>query len=1008
MNADDDADLDAALRGVLEAFDELSSGANTPDYVGSPLGPMRKDFVGGEGENFGGFDLDLAVADALDGPGSGFGDMLRDAERALSEQPSDLVPPQVSEVDQIEALLEESFLGLWTDPTTTPRGGTFSDSSSSLSSLGGAAGFNAASTGAVGTAAAAGPGSGGNPPLSASSLSAQRGNSDADDDSSFFAEAQRKATLTRQSSLTNALAALVEPDIPSRPVDNAVSPGLSDALAALARPDTAAAAPPVIIPVIAAPPSLSASLQAPAKVPPPLPAKPATSSSSSSSSATTTAVTAPPTAAANAAGAPLVPLVARQQGAVDPATSVFKNAAALEAEGFTVEAVASPQGAPIPSPVALCEADRDVPVFASQINSRAHTNFLTTAGAPAIVSLEKVSPGEGAAVAKKALVRTVRGEFLRIVEPGDLLAEGGPGFKDDAAVLAKLQADFGPALQIANATFNVISRPEDHAKAVQTLIAYENKVTRILRYKFGVLYVRPGQDDEDEWFANNEPHERFYRFLDLLAEKTPLLGHTGYTGGLNVRQEGVTGTHSYYTTHRGLEFMFHVSPLLPYLPLDTQQVERKRHHGNDVVMIIYHDALNPVDGKPADAYKFDPKLLRSHFNHIFVVVEPVVGDETSYRISVCTKPGVSNFRPILGTDVYSTATHDIKDVVLTKCVNGERTAMHMGEFEALWTKTREVTLQSLIETFLENSTSLQKTRAQAAAKRLQDVKKQSGHLARAAGQKTKAAVRMQKRGSMIDTTTEFRRIAIGAGPFPVRVAASHALTATVDPPGGFLRVEEAEEEGDSGGGGGGGGGSLSSSSGAFTASPMMGSSPAPKTEEKRSLSAGRLHEFQATSAASRSSLRSTCGACGKSMLGVTKAALRASKCAHCELRVHAKCAGALAFTKCAGIAGAAEEGNHSVVRERVFNVTALQPGNASVVFGAAEGDKVVKTVMFQIIGTSLDFAGGGDSADGSQQDYDERPASEPPARPVGIGGARLLAAQQQQQQQQQQRSSNTP
>ena len=46
-----------------------------------------------------------------------------------------------------------------------------------------------------------------------------------------------------------------------------------------------------------------------------------------------------------------------------------------------------------------------------------------------------------------------------------------------------------------------------------------------------------------------------------------------------------TGTHSIYTTYSDLEVMFHVATLIPSKYADPQQVDRKRHIGNDVVRL---------------------------------------------------------------------------------------------------------------------------------------------------------------------------------------------------------------------------------------------------------------------------------------------------------------------------------------------------------------------------------------------------------------------------------------
>jgi hypothetical protein len=60
-----------------------------------------------------------------------------------------------------------------------------------------------------------------------------------------------------------------------------------------------------------------------------------------------------------------------------------------------------------------------------------------------------------------------------------------------------------------------------------------------------------------------------------------------------------------------------VSTLLPFQPKDTQCVERKRHIGNDVVVLIFQDrTLNAQGGVDSERKPFDPLLLRSQFNRM--------------------------------------------------------------------------------------------------------------------------------------------------------------------------------------------------------------------------------------------------------------------------------------------------------------------------------------------------------------------------------------------------------
>ncbi len=73
-----------------------------------------------------------------------------------------------------------------------------------------------------------------------------------------------------------------------------------------------------------------------------------------------------------------------------------------------------------------------------------------------------------------------------------------------------------------------------------------------------------------------------------------------------------------------------MSTLLPSITYDAQQLERKRHLGNDIVLIVFRDAecTDP----------FDPSQIMSQFNHVFVVVQadksdPMQGTRYKYVFS---------------------------------------------------------------------------------------------------------------------------------------------------------------------------------------------------------------------------------------------------------------------------------------------------------------------------------------------------------------------------------------
>ena len=80
---------------------------------------------------------------------------------------------------------------------------------------------------------------------------------------------------------------------------------------------------------------------------------------------------------------------------------------------------------------------------------------------------------------------------------------------------------------------------------------------------------------------------------------------------------------SVYETFRGKEIMFHVSTLLPYTESEPQQLQRKRHIGNDIVAIVFQDPDTP----------FTPDMVTSNFLHAFIVVQPIepCTENTRYR-----------------------------------------------------------------------------------------------------------------------------------------------------------------------------------------------------------------------------------------------------------------------------------------------------------------------------------------------------------------------------------------
>jgi len=178
-----------------------------------------------------------------------------------------------------------------------------------------------------------------------------------------------------------------------------------------------------------------------------------------------------------------------------------------------------------------------------------------------------------------------------------------------------------------------------------------------------------------------------------LGEEITLKGFEGFAGGLDTKRD-TTGTHSIYTESYGYEIMFHVSTLLPYVENDPQKLERKRHLGNDVVVIVFKEGDVP----------FRPDCIRSEFNHVFVVVQKTGTDSdgnTLYRLEMTCKDSVPlPWSPFLPDPPIFRKDDSFREWLLTKLINAERACMHTPGFVNKFQRTRKMLFTDLLERFV--------------------------------------------------------------------------------------------------------------------------------------------------------------------------------------------------------------------------------------------------------------------------------------------------------------------
>ncbi|KAF9400139.1 Rap1 GTPase-activating protein 2 [Mortierella sp. AD011] len=233
-------------------------------------------------------------------------------------------------------------------------------------------------------------------------------------------------------------------------------------------------------------------------------------------------------------------------------------------------------------------------------------------------------------------------------------------------------------------------------KKVETNPQFEKELAKFdetmlkFNYKFGVLLVLPGQTKEEDWFSNQMTSSpRFQEFLEsgALGQKVTLKGFERFSAGLDTRSK--SGAYSYFDTWgEGFEIMYHVSTLLPFNTGDRQQIQRKRHIGNDIVCIVFVDGDHP----------FVPNTIKSQFLHIFVVVHPIVLPDgtTGYSAAIACDDQVPPFGPPLPDPPIFRTPQELRAFLLSKMINGENAAYKAPRLIRPHQRARSGMLETLV------------------------------------------------------------------------------------------------------------------------------------------------------------------------------------------------------------------------------------------------------------------------------------------------------------------------
>ncbi|KAJ8401657.1 hypothetical protein AAFF_G00376280 [Aldrovandia affinis] len=356
--------------------------------------------------------------------------------------------------------------------------------------------------------------------------------------------------------------------------------------------------------------------------------------------------------------------------------------------GYWIEDVEALAGTPISTDSSFCDEDdgggmspggpcglrlecnSTARAYRRHFLGREHTNYYCTASSLGnlILSL-KHEEAEGQ-------------EFLRIMLRSrtktiyDRISLAGLTQLPSVPQIAKLLCD-----DVTGLKFNPVLYP----RGSQLIVSFdEHEVNNT--FKFGVVYQRFGQTSEEELFGNNEETPAFTEFLGVLGDCVELQDFKGFRGGLDV-SHGQTGSQSVYTVFRDREVMFHVSTKLPYTEGDPQQLQRKRHVGNDIVAAVFQEEPTP----------FVPDMIASNFLHAYILVqvENPCTEHTTYKVSVTAREDVPTFGPPLPNPAIFRKGPEFREFLLTKLINAENACYKSDRFAKLEGRTRAALLDNL-------------------------------------------------------------------------------------------------------------------------------------------------------------------------------------------------------------------------------------------------------------------------------------------------------------------------
>jgi len=389
-------------------------------------------------------------------------------------------------------------------------------------------------------------------------------------------------------------------------------------------------------------------------------------------------------------------------GAAAAATTTSSGATAANTDTDDATATPTPH-----QEVIVSEVDSNLRFYGDYFYNQDHTNFVGKSHAlgSVVISLRRETGEHSNHRMYRAIVRSTRTGVARLTINESKVAE-----QCGSVSVADVLHTVAPAVVQRENCLHHAKVDSKLADRLQLLDGCMGNAPRT--YKIGCLSVAQGQTDESPVYNNQTSSPAFLQFLDAIGEKIALKGHSRYAGGLDVKDDR-TGTHSYYTQLDDNEIMFHVATLLPYSAEDRQQVARKRHVGNDCVVIVHLEH---------DAPLFRPNNFVSRFQLVFVVIRSVgTAAVPAYSVTTIRQQEVSPFgepsQPMM-FDAEAVANGMFRQFVLATAINGENACYASGRLLKLLGRTRRAILDDVVDSYLSDIPVVPMKRRRSAAKRV--------------------------------------------------------------------------------------------------------------------------------------------------------------------------------------------------------------------------------------------------------------------------------------------------